>query len=281
MKKRFILPNAFDPERELVPTPGFRAKVEALRQAGRYRSAIEEILKVLDCDPNNYEALYHAATIIGLEQTKQLTAAEPLGQRYTLDQRLNPVWAVCQECDNQWVPSSVYLGSLMGVASIGNPVGLQCPNCGYTLCRECLNRVSFYEHDCPQGCGLRLTAPVLPTGRNNYQYARRKELVTHVFIFREGPIQPDANYVQAFLDTRSPDVFEGRPEVVALSVERWPDGGFEDYVISSLMARGITADMIQNSESGTIVDDYGSRVHLIKLYATSRRPYLVRVHRTT
>lgn len=274
-KRRFILPNAYDPNREVIPTPGFARKIEELQRAHRYRTAIEEILIVLDLDPNNQEALFLAANILSMPRTQQLTSAEPLSDKYTFDQRLNPVWAICQQCERGWVPDPVHLGSISRGAELVlmNPVGQQCPNCGYTLCHECLKCIptglgaGVYSHDCPHGCGVKLSVPVHPTGRNNVQFGRRKERLTHIFIFREGPIQPDMGYLQAFLESRSPDVFESRPQIVAIPVGKWPEQSFNIYVMSSLIARGVTDEMIQNNETGTIIDDDGARVHVVKLYA--------------
>jgi hypothetical protein len=267
------MPDAFDPDREVIPMPGFGRKIEELQRAGRYRTAIQEILKILDRDPGNQEALFLAAVVLGAPRTQQITAAEPLTDALTYDRRLNPVWAVCQQCERSWVPATVHLGSTFkGQLAVMNPVGQQCPNCGYTLCHECLKKIptgfgmSIYSHPCPQGCGVNLSVPVHPTGRRNLQFSRSPQRVTHVFIFREGPIQPDTPYVRAFLETRSPDVFESEPEIYAIAVGQWPES-LDFYVIAFLLARGITQDMIENSETGTIIDDYGSRVHLVTIFA--------------
>lgn len=275
MRRRFIMPDAFDPDREVIPTPGFGRKIEELQRAGRYRTAIEDILRILDRDPANQEALFLAANILSIPRTQQLTAAEPLTDALTFDRRLNPVWAVCQQCERSWVPNSVHLGSIFGGAQlhIMNPIGQQCPTCGYTLCHECLKQIplglgmSIYSHPCPQGCGVDLTAPVHPTGRRNLQFSRRPQRVTHVFIFREGPIQPDTPYIQAFLETRSPDVFESRPKIFAVPVGQWPDD-VDFYAIAFLLEKGVTKEMIENWETGTIIDDNGTKVHVVKLYAS-------------
>ncbi len=58
VKPRYFMPDAFDPHRKWVPTPGFASKINGLEEAGRYRTAIEEILEVLDSDPANQEALW-------------------------------------------------------------------------------------------------------------------------------------------------------------------------------------------------------------------------------
>jgi hypothetical protein len=259
----------------VIPTPGFARKIEDLQRAGRYRTAIEEILKILDRDPGNQEALFLAANILSVSRTQQLESLEPLSDTYTYDRRLNPVWAVCHKCERGWVPDAVHLTSVVGGRQlvIMNPIGQQCPKCGYTLCHECLKQnpiglgTSVYSHECPQGCDVKLSLPVHPTGRRNLQFSRRPQRVTHVFIFREGPIQPDTAYLQAFLQTRSPDVFESKPQIFAIPVGRWQEESFDVYIMASLMARGFTSDMIQNSETGTIIDDNGSRVHVVKLYA--------------
>jgi len=275
-KRRFILPDAFNPDREMIPTPGLSKKIEELQRAGRYRTAIEEILKVLDRDPGNQQALFLAANILSLPHTEQLTAAEPLSDAQTFDRRLNPIWAMCHECYRGWVPNSIHLSSFFGKGrlSVMNPIGEQCPKCGYTLCHECLKRkpigpgYAFYEHECPPGCGVKLSTPVHPTGRRNLQFGRRPQGVTHVFVFREGPIKPDTSYVRALLETRSPDVFASRPQIFAVPVGQWPDDP-DFYAMAFLLEQGVTKEMIQSWETGTITDDNSTRVHVVKIYASS------------
>lgn len=53
--------DAYDPDREMIPIPGFGKKIEGLQRAGRYRTAIEEILTVLARAPGNQHALFLAA----------------------------------------------------------------------------------------------------------------------------------------------------------------------------------------------------------------------------
>src|SRR5579862_7632442 len=63
MKRRFIMADAFDPSRQVIPAPGLGRKIEELQRSGRYRTAIVEILKVLDRDRGNQEALFLAANL--------------------------------------------------------------------------------------------------------------------------------------------------------------------------------------------------------------------------
>lgn len=84
MQRRFIMADAYDPDREMIPIPGFGKKIEGLQRAGRYRTAIEEILTVLARDPGNQHALFLAANILSLTRTQQLTATEPLSDTRTL-----------------------------------------------------------------------------------------------------------------------------------------------------------------------------------------------------
>jgi hypothetical protein len=259
----------------MIPTPGFGRKIEALQRAGRYRTAIEEIFHILDRDPANQEALFLAANILSASRTEQLTSVEPLSDTHTFDRRLNPVWAICQKCERGWVPNSVHLNPFFGgTLSTINPIGEQCPKCGYTLCHECLTRksigpgYSFYETQCPHGCGVKLSTPVHPTGRKNLQFGRRPQRLTHVFVFREGPIKPDTPYVRALLETRSPDVFAGRPQILAVAVGQWPDDP-DFYAMAFLLDQGVTKEMIQGWETGTITDDNRTRVHVVKIYASS------------
>lgn len=243
-----------------------------LRGAGRYRTALGLILKILDHDPWNHEAFYHGASILSLGRTGLLTAVEPLGVRDTSDQRLNPVWAVCSECTRSWVPDPAYFGSHADQLVIMNPVGLQCPACGYTLCYRCLNAdslglgVSVNHHECPNGCGVELSLPVQPTGRETL-LRRRPEPISHVFIFREGQIPPDTAYIQKMLETCSPDVFDSTPEIVAAPV----GGSLNDlYIYSFMRASGLADDVIQDSERATITDSENNcQVHVVKAYAAA------------
>ena len=114
MERRFIMPDAYDPDSEVIPIPGFGEKIEGLQRAGRYRTAIDEILAGRR-EPGNQHALLLAANILSLPRTQQLTAAEPLSDAQTFDRRLNPIWAMCHKCDRGGSPlPSIYRGSLAG-----------------------------------------------------------------------------------------------------------------------------------------------------------------------
>lgn len=275
IKSRYFRPDAFDPCRKWAPTPGFASRINGLEEAGRYRTAIEEILEVLDSGPANQEALWLAASILSSGRSKELAAAEPLSETYRLDRRLNPVWAVCNRCAASWVPDPVYFD--FASRTVLNPVGAQCPNCGYTLCHECLARAGVghsgsSSNACPNGCGVHLSVPVYPTGREDRQFPRRPRRVTHVYLFREGPVPPDNDYVREILEKVSPDALEGSPEIVAVALKNWPEdiavtAMAHMMVMGNLAAGGVTIEMILNSEAAVFIDRINNwQGYVVKLY---------------
>ena len=278
VKPRYFMPGAFDPRRKWVPTPGFASRINELEQAGHYRTAIEEILKMLDSDPANQEALWLAASILSSGRSKELAAAEPLSETYLLDRRLNPVWAVCNRCAASWVPDPV--GFDFAGRIVLNPVGAQCLNCGYTLCHECLAQAGVghggsSSNACPHGCGVHLSVPVYPTGRKDRQLTRRRQRVTHVYLFREGPIPPDSHYAHEILGICSPDALERNPEIVSIALKNRPED-IAATAIAHMMVMGklasseVTTDMILNGEGGTFTDTVNNwRVYVVKLYGQS------------
>lgn len=273
-RRRFISPGAFRPDTEYLPKPGLGDRIERLQRAGRYRSALDVLFRILDENPADAEALFLASLIVSVSRTQQLTAAEPLGPRYQYDRRLDPIWAVCCKCGAAWVPTPA-LFSLNPYASVQtlNPIGMQCPECGYTLCRDCLHGptlgVSVYSSRCPYCPGFELGLPVLPTRRPPMQLARYPLPIRLVAIFREGPIPPDKTYMRSLLEARSPDAVDEQVEVLGIPLQPWPES-IEAYAIAYLLAlnesRGFGRSSFETSETGTLKDDHGVNVHLVKLY---------------
>jgi hypothetical protein len=253
--------------------------------AGRYRTALDELLEILARKPGDQEALYYAALVLSVGRTDELTAAEPWSRRYTFDRRLDPIFVVCCGCESrEWVPNAVHLGLGLGLGLAGpkhvtlmNPMGLQCQRCGYTLCRDCLEErkigvgLAVYEHRCPHCPTEELSAPVVPTGRPPAQFAVRLQRITAVVLFREGPVIPDRDYVLAFFEARSPDVLAGNPQIYPVAAGAWPED-LNTYTLPYLYGMSLNGSFdtraIKTAETGTVVDDYGARVHVVKLYET-------------
>ena len=93
-KRKFISPDAFRLESTYDTRPGLGTEVEQLMREGRYRSALDLLFSVLDQSPSDQEALFLAAIVVGASRTQQITAIEPLGNRYQYDRRLDPLWVV-------------------------------------------------------------------------------------------------------------------------------------------------------------------------------------------
>src|SRR5262245_37524182 len=73
--RRFISPDAFDPDGDYVPTSGLSDRIQAYTGAGRYRSALDELFAVLDRKPGDHEALRLATIVLGsIGRTQHVTA---------------------------------------------------------------------------------------------------------------------------------------------------------------------------------------------------------------
>jgi hypothetical protein len=93
-----------------------------------------------------------------------------------------------------------------------------------------------------------------------------------VYLFREGPVPPDSDYVREILEKVSPDALEGSPEIVAIALNNWPEdvavtAMAHMMVMGKLAAGGVTTDMILNSEAGVFTDRINNwQVYVVKLY---------------
>lgn len=239
---------------------------------------MDELLRILARKPGDQEALFLASIVFGsVAHTEHLTAVEPLTKRYTYDRRLDPLWVLCSKCGTTWVPSSLHMGPLAhSQITLMNPIGMQCQTCGYTLCRECLKKkkigvgAALYQSPCPYCPGQELRAPVHPTGRPPAQFERRSEPITAAFLFREGPIPPDREYMRSFFDARSPDVLDDECPVIPIAVGAWPQEPevyARAYLFDLVQKGALAKELLDTVESGTVVDDeHGARLHLVKLY---------------
>src|SRR5690242_701796 len=98
--RRFIRPGAFDPGVQYKPRPGLGSRIEQCTSSGRYRTAMDELLQILRHYPGDPEALFLCAIVLGsATRTKQIVAAEPLGERYTNDRRLDALCVCCRKCE--------------------------------------------------------------------------------------------------------------------------------------------------------------------------------------
>lgn len=112
---------------------------------------------------------------------------------------------------------------------------------------------------CPNTCGTRLSVPVYPTGREHCQLARRPQRVIHVYLFHEGPVAPNSDYVPHILEMCSPDALEDDLEIVAFALKTWPEdititAAAHVMVMGKLAEAKVTTEAIFNGEAGTFID---------------------------
>lgn len=276
---------AFRPSMSFKRVEGLQEVVEELHNQGQYRSVMDEIFKVLDTDPDSEHALRLAMIILGESRTQHLQAQEPLPLSYWHDRRLDPIFAVCSHCrTSAWVPTSCLIAEMSSSMAVANPVGQQCQNCGYVVCRNCFDKVrqgnSFIRRGiklthirCPN-CGENaFDVPVYPTGRLPQQMARHPERVVQVFIFREGPVPPDAEYMRQLLEFCSPDALEGQAELVGIPMFPWPRD-IEGVAMAILVKRQVEGQLLRQMEEGEYAharDEEGNRVYIAKLMMPSPR----------
>jgi hypothetical protein len=180
----FAVPEHFE------PVPGLADRVEAMYRAGRYRTAMDEILGLLRRDPANAEAMILAATIVYVSRTTTLRAAEPLTRDQSASAILAPVAVQCSRCTAFWYA----LGTVLPIPNmiVVNPLGVQCPVCRYTLCKDC---AAAAQHrgaaiPCPApGCSGTLEPALRPTGRREVLPIDPSE-IERVIVTRDGPIPP-------------------------------------------------------------------------------------------
>src|SRR5712691_6586585 len=151
-----LVERAFRPTWDYERIEGLTETVQTLSTQGRLRSALDEIFKALDTYPDHPQALELAMIIVGKGSgIEAIEVQEPLTKAYLLDRLLDPIFTVCSRCSTQaWVSSNCLFGDV-GSITVTNPAGLQCYNCGYVVCRNCLQEtrrsmtVATVSQTCP------------------------------------------------------------------------------------------------------------------------------------
>ena len=272
---------AFRPTGEWTEIEGLRETVQRLVGSEKYRTALDEIFRVLNEDPLNEETLTLTVVVLSAGRTARLEAAEPLTDRYLRDPRLDPIFAVCSNCGTRsWVPKN-YLTAFRRTG-VTNPMGLQCYACGFVVCRECLETrtppastepsLVIHSPECPQCAAPELSPIVYPTGRQRWQMKRHKDPVVQAIVFREGPIKPSGAYMKELFETVSPDVLEDRAKLRAVPVLRWEadmEGVVHAYVARLERGEGPTG-ALEHAEFCETVDEVGNRVYIAKIMAPSQ-----------
>jgi hypothetical protein len=174
-------------------------RIISLGESGRYRTALQEILRGLRQNPDDSFLLKVAVPIAGASRTANLAAAEPATHTQQTSALLAPVATVCSSCGAMWYSKHLPSWSADRITAFP-PAGLQCRTCRYTLCRGCLSitplsaddpivKFRFIRGECPgSGHGL-LEMPVLPTGRGDV-VSIRPDRIEAVIVTRSGPIPP-------------------------------------------------------------------------------------------
>ena len=196
------------------PVPRLENRIKDLRDGGRYRTAMAELLQILRRDPSNAQAMVHALQVLYVSRTDLLSANEPL----TADQRysalLAPIAAQCSACTTFWYSVHVIIQAER-TGTLGSR-GVQCPVCRYTLCRECASKA---PHEgtaipCPApGCAGMLKAAILPTGRRDVLPVDASR-IERVIAVRDGPIPPTIGEALSAITRLVPLVADDAPLVL-------------------------------------------------------------------
>lgn len=128
--------------------------------------------------------------ILNRSRTSNVRALEPLTPLQERSALLAPIATECSVCESMWYSIHTLLPGKELVTT--NPMGLQCQDCRYTLCRNCRewSQLVDLRRPCPApGCQGTLTTPVLPTGRRDVSPIDPGS-VDRVIVVREGAITP-------------------------------------------------------------------------------------------
>jgi hypothetical protein len=175
-------------------------RIMSLYKSRRHQTALEEILRSLRQDPDDFFLLRLGATIAGVSRSENLRAAEPTTSMQRRNALLAPVVTQCSSCGQTWFSAHWASPAPDGDVKLMNPAGLQCQNCRYTLCRDCLHHAELSPGDpidsptfvmgfCPEPGHGELGTPVLATGRKDIASVE-PDRIEAVIVTREGPIPP-------------------------------------------------------------------------------------------
>jgi|GEM_PF-1705893 len=214
-----------------ISTEEFLNAVEQLAKEGRYRSALDMLLPVLEQNPDHPHLNRLAASTIFLATSffYATRAVEPLTEEYYYDRRLDRIFCQCDNCQSTWAPmpviyfaEDVRLGITAGTNAYG---GMYCSRCKKYFCADCINEKMPFDvavMSCPN-CKSDLETTPNPNGRLSLQTEKRKQqqqLILTV-LFREGPIPPSPEHVTDLLRKLSPDVFLDDSKILALPLFPW------------------------------------------------------------
>ncbi|HEX6470380.1 MAG TPA: hypothetical protein VF069_14880 [Streptosporangiaceae bacterium] len=186
--RRFELPDDWE------QVPALQERVQEHVSAGRYGTAMEEVLRHLRHDPSSTAAFYLAITIASTSRTELVASPDPLTPAQRASALLAPIMTECSECRSRWCSTHVLLPGLRFAGL--DPAGSQCQECRYTRCSDCFpfepSQITphIVDSPCPKpGCPGTMTLPVLPTGRHDVMDVEPDD-IERVIVVRDGPVTP-------------------------------------------------------------------------------------------
>ncbi len=268
-----VIKNAFRPAASFKGHKELHQRVQQLTSQGRFRSAMDKVFDVLADDPTDKEALSLAIIIASSSRTVNLQAMEPLTDVYLHDRRLDPIFAVCSHCKKtEWVPNFL-LKALAAKVGVFNAMGMQCFHCGYVVCRDCFETsrlgagTGIVSSRCPNCDQNALKAVVYPTGRQPRHMARHSGKVLRVYLFREGPVPLDQEYMAELLARCSPDALEDDADLTGIPLPSWPDNidrFCQAYILAAENQEPDLQGSLDCSETARIDDRWGNSVYVVK-----------------
>ncbi len=268
-----VSPNALRPTESFDVDQEMWDRSYKLRRQGKYRTTLQEVMKVLERKPNDEGTLRLAVLIAGASRSDQLQAEEPIPSGMLGDTLLDPIFTQCSHCNTtQWIS----INWLLDLGDVTSPIGLQCQECGYVMCRDCLKSIetksgqgySIYSKVCPNCEQSALGTPVFPTGRRPMQMQHIKGVLSKVLIFREGPLDPDDEYVKEILDNVYPAALQPGVTYSAFPVSNWSDE-ISFYALGVAKANGIQLDEFDQAD-GRDMD--GNRLYFMRIYLPMEAP---------
>lgn len=232
-----------------------RHTVDGLLRQKRSRTALDEVLRRLRHDRENTDALSVALTILAhSSRTALLTSPEPPTDMQRWSALLAPIMTECSACHEGWYSSHTHLSIDHGMhLNVASPMGLQCQNCRYTLCRDCLKvqRPTSYmapvdRHEeivgfCTNSnCGRRqLDVLVLPTGRHDVT-PLDPDAIEGVIVTRSGPIRPAADEALTVVMKFLPLIADDAP---LLHIRKAAPGMMSDASARDRLAQSLILDL--------------------------------------
>jgi hypothetical protein len=241
----------------------------------KFASGLRFLLKYLD----EYTGNEYILKLIGILLHSGMSLgniydAEEQSERLTnellLDTRLDSLFSECSICGSIWVPAFQFV-DIAKITTL-NAVGGECTNCGRVFCRVCVENVhvgiDMSLPKCPE-CGSSLAPLRKAAGRRPMQAKRVKLPLEFVLFLRDGPIVPDAEYIQTVLRELCPDVLDGNEQVKirAIPIANWHHIN-DIYFFSTAILAKINPDYLSNQYQLEPLAGihYGDNIYILRVY---------------